>query len=63
MESLGELAKNQLQVYKGRDGNKKQLTITTETISFLETSFPELKNKISYLTTNYMQLKTKNQYG
>lgn len=63
MESLWELAKNQLQVYRGRGEGKKQLLLTTGTVSFLETSFPELKGKVSYLVSNYMQLKTKNQYG
>ena len=63
MASLGELAKNQLQVYKGRGEGKKQLSITTDTVSFLETSFPELEGKISYMVSSYTQLKTKNQYG
>ena len=57
------MAKNQLQVYRGRGEGKKQLLLTTGTVSFLETSFPELKGKVSYLVSNYMQLKTKNQYG
>jgi hypothetical protein len=62
MESLGELAKNQLQVYKSY-GEGKQIPLTIETIQYLEKVFPELKNKISYSTSNYMQLPIKNEYG
>ncbi|GHW02846.1 ABC transporter permease [candidate division SR1 bacterium] len=63
MESLGDLAKNQLQIYEGRKPEQKKLTLTTDTVSFLETSFPELKDKISYMASNYMQLNIKSQRG
>jgi putative ABC transport system permease protein len=62
MDNLGELAKNQLQVYQGY-GEGKQLPLTTDTVNYLEQVFPELQEKISYTASNYMQLSLKNAYG
>ncbi|GHV22243.1 hypothetical protein FACS1894176_01160 [Bacteroidia bacterium] len=63
MDQLGELAKNQIQVYKGRDENKKKVTITIDTVRYLEKVFPLIDQQIIYETNGSSQLPTKNQYG
>ena len=66
MDQLGELAKNQLQVYKSR-WEGKQYSLTMDTVLYLETVFPELEGKVSYQTYGYSQLQTdtspKDRYG
>jgi len=64
MDQLGEMAKNQLQVYKSWWWDGKQNSITMDTVLYLETVFPELKGKISYQTYGYSQLQTQSdRYG
>ena len=64
MDQLGEMAKNQLQVYQSWGGEgTKELVLSMDTVQFLETSFPELYEKIVYQTHNYSQLATSNPYG
>jgi ABC-type antimicrobial peptide transport system permease subunit len=49
MEELGEFAKNQIQVYSyGNEQGKKKLSLTIETVEFLEKVFPNLSDKIGY---------------
>jgi ABC-type antimicrobial peptide transport system permease subunit len=50
MDTLGELAKNQIQVYtSGRQGSKP-IQMTTDTVHYLEKVFPILEQKIVYQT-------------
>jgi len=52
------MAKNQLQVYKSWGEGGKQHSITMDTVTYLETVFPELHEKISYQAYGHSQLKT-----
>lgn len=63
MDSLGELAKNQIQIYQGWKENTKPVKMTIDTVNYLEKVFPILKNQVSYQTNGGVQLPTKNNYG
>jgi hypothetical protein len=64
MDSLGELAKNQIQVYKNRGAEgKKPVQITLDTVNYIENVFPLLHQRITYQTNGYTQLPIKNQWG
>jgi ABC-type antimicrobial peptide transport system permease subunit len=63
MDQLGEMAKNQIQIYQSWKEGKKPITITVNTIKYLETVFPILDKHISYQSYGSAQLPTKNAYG
>lgn len=62
MDSLWDLAKNQLNVYKWWSEIWKPITLTEDTIHFLERTFSELSGNIIYQVYGwYSQLDDKNQ--
>lgn len=62
MDSLWDLAKNQLNVYKWWSEWSKQVIFTEDTISFLEKTFNELSGNIVYqVYWWYSQINDKNQ--
>ncbi|MDR0607146.1 MAG: ABC transporter permease [Candidatus Peribacteria bacterium] len=63
MDSLGELAKNQIQIYKSWKEGAKQVKITMDTVNYIEKAFPMLHQKIIYQADGYTQLPIKNQWG
>jgi hypothetical protein len=64
MESMGDFAKNQIQINRGwSEDGKKQLFLTPATVKYLEAVFPELEGKISYSASNYMSLPIKSEWG
>ncbi|MDR0649867.1 MAG: ABC transporter permease [Candidatus Peribacteria bacterium] len=63
MDQLGEMAKNQIQIYQAWRESKKPISITIDTVTYLEKVFPVLGGQISYQTYNSSQLPTKNAYG
>lgn len=48
MDNLWDLARNQLNVYQWRNDNWKQVSLTKDTIEFLEKTFDELSGNIVY---------------
>jgi ABC-type antimicrobial peptide transport system permease subunit len=64
MDQLGEMAKNQIQIYQAWGERKgKPVTLTVDTIKYLEKVFPVLDKHISYQSYGSAQLPTKNAYG
>ncbi|MDD3868813.1 MAG: ABC transporter permease [Candidatus Absconditabacteria bacterium] len=58
MDQLGELAKNQIQIYQGWNDGAKPTRFNLDLVNYLEQVFPELEGKVSYQSYGSSELKS-----
>jgi ABC-type antimicrobial peptide transport system permease subunit len=63
MDTLGDFAKNQLQIMNSPREGQKNLTMTIDTITYIGRVFPELDQKLSFSSTHMVPLPIKTAWG